>query len=176
MMETNEYEQVLRQLSRKSLQLHNPSDFHPVLRFFFMDALAHLDYTLGTLAFNFMSIRNEMAREYLRWRVDEEEKGDRKKFRAFVNWLKAEHPEDFAALPMVWRTVYDDGNPARYMSFRLVLDPDSNQAIPAGFFFKAIDEFFDRAFLMSLYAESGQLAGLFTRFSLSPAAGGHRGD
>jgi hypothetical protein len=176
MMETNEYEQVLRQLSRKSLQLHNPSEFHPVLRFFFMDTLAHLDYTLGTLAFNFMSIRNEMSREYLRWRVDEEEKGDRGKFRAFVNWLKAEHPEEFAALPSVWRLVYDDGDPARYMSFRLVLDPDSNQAVPAGFFFRAIDEFFGQPFLMSLYGESGRLAKLFTGFVLFSAAGGPPGD
>jgi hypothetical protein len=175
-METNEYEQVLRQLPRKSLQLHNPSDFHPVLRFFFMDALAHIDYTLGTLAYNFMSIRNEMSREYLRWRVDEEEKGDRGKFRAFVNWLKREHPEDFAALPSVWRMVYDDENPARYTSFRLVLDPDSNTAVPVGFFFKAIEEFFDRSFLMGIYAESGRLAKLFTDFALFSAVGESRGD
>jgi hypothetical protein len=171
MMETNEYEQLLRQFSRKSLQLHNPSDFHPVLRFFFMDALAHLDYTLGTLAFNFMSIRNEMAREYLRWRIDEEEKGDRRKFRGFVNWLKANHPEAFAALPTVWRLVYDDESPARYMSFRLVIDPDSNVPIPAGFFFSALEEFFTQPFLMSLYGES-RLSKLLNEFLLfSPGAG-----
>jgi len=172
MLETNEYEQVLRQLFGKTLMMHNPGDFHPVLRFFFVDALAHIDYTIGILAYNFMSIRNEMSREYLRWRVDEEEKGDRKKFRPFVNWLKAEHPEDFAALPTVWRMVYDDENPARYMSFRLVINPDSNQAVPAGFFIKAVEEFFDRAFLMSLYSESGRLAKLFTDFALFSAAGG----
>ena len=166
MLETNEYEQVLRQFSRKSLQLHSPSEFHPVLRFFFMDALAHLDYTLGTLAFNFMSIRNEMSREYLRWRVDEEEKGDRRRFRAFVNWLKAGHPEDFAALPTLWRIVYDDANPARYTSFRIVVDPDSNRPIPAGFFFDALEEFFAQPFLMSLYNEAG-LARLFGEFILT---------
>jgi hypothetical protein len=169
MIETNEYEQVLRQFSRKSLQLHTPSDFHPVLRFFYMDALAHIDYTLGTLAFNFMSIRNEMSREYLRWRVDEEGKGDRPKFRAFVNWLKKEHPGDFAALPEVWRMVYDDENPARFTSFRLILDPDSNQAVPAGFFFRAIDEFFAGPFLMSLYSDSGRLSKLLTGFLLFSA-------
>ena len=172
MMETNEYEQVLRQFSRKSLQMHNTSDFHPVLRFFFMDSLAHIDYTLGTLAYNFMSIRNEMAREYLRWRIDEEEKGDRKRFGEFVNWLKANHPETFAALPTVWRLVYDDENPARYMSFRLVVDPDSSAAVPSGFFYQAVEEFFAQPFLMSLYSESGRLAKLLTEFLLfSPAAG-----
>jgi len=171
MMETNEYEQVLRQFARKSLQLHNPSDFHPVLRFFFMDSLAHLDYTLGTLAYNFMSIRNEMAREYLRWRVDEEEKGDRPKFRGFVNWLKATHPESFAALPTVWRIVYDDGNPARYTSFRLVVDPDSNLPVPSGFFFDALEELFARPFLMSLYRES-VLSRLLDEYLVSPPAAG----
>jgi hypothetical protein len=166
MLETNEYEQVQRQFSRKTLMMHNPSDFHPVLRFFFMDALAHIDYTLGILAYNFMSIRNEMSREYLRWRIDEEEKGDRQRFSAFVNWLKANHPDSFAALPTVWRIVYDEENPARYVSFRLVIDPDSKFPIPAGFFYDAIEEFFAQPFLMSLYDGSG-LARLLEEFLLS---------
>jgi hypothetical protein len=163
MLETNEYEQVLRQLYGKSLQLHNPSDFHPVLRFFFMDALAHIDYTIGVLAYNFMSIRNEMSREYLRWRIDEEEKGDRRKFPAFVNWLKTNRPEAFAGLPTVWRIVYDDDNAAQYMSFRLVVDPDSKMPIPAGFFYDTILEFFAQPFLMSLYT-GASLARLFEEF------------
>jgi len=163
MLETNEYEQVLRQLYGKTLMMHNPGDFHPLLRFFFMDTLAHIDYTLGVLAYNFMSIRNEMSREYLRWRVDEEEKGDRKRFSAFVNWLKANHPESFAALPTVWRIVYDDDNVAQYMSFRLVVDPDTKMPVPAGFFYDAIQEFFAQPFLMSLYNES-RLAKLFEEF------------
>jgi len=171
MLETNEYEQVLRQLSKKTLMMHNPSDFHAVLRFFFMDALAHIDYTIGILAYNFMSIRNEMSREYLRWRVDEEEKGDRQRFRDFVNWLKTNHPETFAALPTVWRVVYDEENPAGYQSFRLVIDPDSNLPVPAGFFFDAIQEFFAQPFLMSLYNGSS-LARLFEEFVLSTPAGG----
>lgn len=175
MMETNEYELVLRQLSRKSLMMHNTSDFHPVLRFFFMDALAHIDYTLGILAYNFMSIKNEMSREYLRWRVDEEEKGDRPRFRGFVNWLKAKHPDTFEALPMLWRIVYDDESPGRYTSFRLVIDPDSNQPIPSGFFFEAVEEFFARPFLMSLYRGSG-LAKLFEEYVHLPPAGGLPGE
>jgi len=169
MLETNEYEQVLRQLYGKTLMMHNPGDFHPVLRFFFMDTLAHIDYTLGVLAYNFMSIRNEMSREYLRWRVDEEEKGDRKRFTAFVNWLKVNHPGSFAALPTVWRIVYDDDNVAQYMSFRLVVDPDTKMPVPAGFFYDAIQEFFAQPFLMSLYAESG-LAKLLEEFIRSTPA------
>ena len=170
MLETNEYEQVLRQLSRKTLIMHDPSDFHPVLRFFFMDALAHIDYTLGVLAFNFMSIRNEMTREYLRWRIDEEEKGDRKRFPAFINWLKANHPGTFAALPTVWRVVYDEENLARYQSFRLVIDPDAKLPIPGSFFYDAIQEFFAQPFLMSLYNGS-KLARLFEDFILASPAG-----
>ena len=166
MLETNEYEQVLRQFYKKTLMLHNPSDFHPVLRFFFTDSLAHIDYTLGVLAYNFMSIRNEMTREYLRWRVDEEEKGDRPKFRPFVNWLKAAHPEDFAHLPTVWRIVYDDNNIAGYISFRLVVDPDSKMPVPSGFLFDAIQEFFAQPFLMSLYEDSW-LAKRFEEFASS---------
>jgi hypothetical protein len=170
MLETNEYEQVLRQLSRKTLIMHDPSDFHPVLRFFFMDALAHIDYTLGVLAFNFMSIRNEMSREYLRWRIDEEVKGDRQRFPAFVNWLKGNRPEAFDALPTVWRIIYDEENPARYQSFRLVVDPDSKLPVPAGFFYDAIQELFAQPFLMSLYNGAG-LAKLFDEFLLASPGG-----
>ena len=169
MLETNEYEQVLRQLFGKTLMMHNPGDFHPVLRFFFVDALAHIDYTIGILAYNFMSIRNEMSREYLRWRVDEEEKGDRKRFPAFVNWLKANHQESFAALPTVWRIVYDDDNAAQYMSFRLVVDPDTKMPVPAGLFYDSIQEFFAQPFLMSLYNDS-KLAKLFEEFIRSQPA------
>ena len=167
MLETNEYEQVIRQFYKKTLMMHNPGDFHPVLRFFFMDALAHIDYTLGMLSYNVMSIRNEMSREYLRWRIDEEEKGDRAKFGPFVNWLKAKHPEAFAALPAVWRIIYDDENPARYQSFRLVVDPDSKMPVPAGFFYDSIQEFFAQPFLMSLYSGGG-LARLFEEFLSQP--------
>jgi hypothetical protein len=171
MLETNEYEQVLRHLYGKTLMMHNPSDFHPVLHFFFVDSLAHIDYTAGVLAYNFMSIRNEMSREYLRWRIDEEEKGDRQRFPAFVNWLKATHPETFAALPTVWRIIYDEENDARYQSFRMVVDPDSKLPVPAGFFYDAIQEFFAQPFLMSLYSGSG-LARLFDDFIQSPPSGG----
>lgn len=163
MQEPNEYTRIMQYLYGKSLILHDPSDFQPVLRFFFMDSLAHIDYTLSLLSYNSASIRNEMSREYLRWRIDEEEKGDRMHFKQFINWLKQIHPEKFEDLPTVWSLVYDDESSAQYRSFRLVLDPDSNVAIPPAFFYMAIDEFFDQEFLKSLY-NGNSLANLFETY------------
>jgi hypothetical protein len=163
MQEPNEYTRIMQYLYGKSLILHDPSDFQPVLRFYFMDSLAHIDYTLSLLGYNTASIRNEMSREYLRWRIDEEEKGDRPHFRGFVNWLKQNHSQKFEDLPVVWSLVYDDESPAEYRSFRLVLDPDSNLAIPPAFFYMAIDEFFDQEFLKSLY-NGNSLATLFETY------------
>jgi hypothetical protein len=163
MQEPNEYTRIMQYFYGKSLILHDTSDFQPVLRFYFMDALAHIDYTLSLLGYNTASIRNEMTREYLRWRIDEEEKGDRVHFRRFINWLKTNHPQKFEDIPAVWSLVYDDESPAQYRSFRLVLDPDSNLAIPPAFFYMAIDEFFDQEFLKSLY-NGNSLATLFETY------------
>ncbi|MDD1679335.1 MAG: hypothetical protein LUO93_09180 [Methanomicrobiales archaeon] len=163
MQEPNEYTRIMQYLYGKSLILHDPSDFQPVLRFYFMDALAHIDYTLSLLSYNTASIRNEMSREYLRWRIDEEEKGDRVHFRGFVNWLKQNHPEKFEDIPAVWSLVYDEESPGEYRSFRLVLDPDSNLPVPPAFFYMAIDEFFDKDFLLSLY-NGNSLATLFETY------------
>jgi hypothetical protein len=163
MQEPNEYSRIMQYLYGKSLMLHDTADFQPVLRFYFMDGLAHLDYTLSTFGYNFASIRNEMTREYLRWRIDEEEKGDRVYFPGFINWLKVNHTGKFEDLPTVWSVVYDEDNAAEYRSFRLVLDPDSTQPIPPAFFFMAIDEFFDQDFLKSLY-NGNSLAKLFEAY------------
>jgi hypothetical protein len=163
MQEPNEYTRVMQYLYGKSLILHAPSDFQPVLRFYFMDSLAHIDYTLSVLSYNTASIRNEMSREYLRWRIDEEEKGDRVYFKGFINWLKKNNPGKFEDIPSIWSLVYDDESPAQYRSFRLVLDPDSNMAIPPAFFYMAIDELFDQEFLKSLY-NGNSLANLFERY------------
>ena len=166
MQESNEYFQVLRHLYGKSLILEDTSAFHPVLRFYFMDALAHLDYTLGVLSFNFLSVKNEMAREYLRWRIDEEQKGDRAKFPGFINWLKTRDEDRYNSLPMMWRDIYDCDDPAGYRSFRIVLDPDSNAPIPSRFFYDAIEELFDRNFLKTLYTD-GSLGKLFEEYSVT---------
>jgi len=159
----NEYESVLRRFYRKSLILESQSEFHPVLGFYFIDALAHIDFSLNTLAYNYQSPRNIMNMQYMRWRIDEEKKEEYAHFGEFIMWLKAEHPDVFASLPMVWRYVYDSESPAGYRSFRIVLDPDSTSAVPSGFFINAMEEFFDQKFLKSIYG-GASLARLFDEF------------
>jgi hypothetical protein len=166
MQQVNEYFHAMRHLYEKSLIMENPSDFHPVLHFFFIDSLAHLEYSMGVLAFNFMSIKNEMSREYLRWRIDEEKKGDRSYFKDFILWLKAKDPERFESLPMVWQLVYGEESGVGYRSFRITLDPDSNLPTPVRFFYDAVDEFFDPKFVRSVYVGAA-LAERFEEFKKS---------
>ena len=104
-----------------------------------------------------------MGAEYLRWRIDEEKKGDRPKFPGFVNWLRDNHPERFARLPSLWQMIYDTEDTASYRSFRIVLDPDSKIPVPSDFFYTVIDEFFEPEFLKSLY-DGASLASLFMTY------------
>ncbi len=150
----NQYQAVLSHLYEKSLVLHDPALFNKVLYFYFLDSLAHIDYTLGLYSYNYQSPRNILSAEYLRWRIDEEKKGERAHFPAFVNWLKKEHPVAFARLPSLWQMIYDDEDPASYRSFRIVLDPDSRNEISADVLYAMIDEFFDQEFLKSLYDDA----------------------
>ncbi|KUG21310.1 hypothetical protein ASZ90_008957 [hydrocarbon metagenome] len=163
MLEENEYVRITKKLYNKSLILEDPSDFHPVLHFYLIDSLAHIDYTVCVLAYNYMSPRNIMNMEYMRWRLDEEKKGDRAYFGEFVNWLKAEHRERFDALPLLWTGVYDNDDPAGYRSFRIVLNPDEKQPLSAEYLSVFIDELFDKEFLKQLYKDSS-LARLFDEF------------
>ncbi|WP_292521256.1 hypothetical protein [Methanoculleus sp.] len=169
MLEMNEYARVMQKLYGKSLILENPAEFHPVLYFYFTDALAHIDFTLSILAYNYMSPRNIMSMEYMRWRVDEAKIGERAYFPEFVNWLKAEHPETFEELPMLWSGIYDRDDPAQYRSFRIVLNPDDKKAIPAEYLSMFVDEFFDPKFVKQLYKTSA-LARLFDEFAKSRSA------
>ena len=148
------YQTVLSHLYEKSLILQDTGMFHKVLYFYFIDALAHIDYTCSIYSFNYQSVKNIMGGEYLRWRIDEEKKGDRAKFPSFINWLKREYPEKFAHLPSLWQMIYDTEDPAGYRSFRIVLDPDSRNEIPTDMFFIMIDEFFDPDFLKSMYSDA----------------------
>ncbi|MGD1004018.1 MAG: hypothetical protein ABR887_01200 [Methanoregulaceae archaeon] len=159
----NEYTAVLRFLYEKSMILHDMSQFHKVLSFYFIDSLAHIDYTASIYAYNYQSPKNIMGAEYLRWRVDGERKGDRSKFPAFINWLKKDHPEKFSKLPSLWQMIYDTDDPASYRSFRIVLDPDSKNEIPSNMLFIMIDEFFESEFLKSLYSDAS-LATLFDTY------------
>lgn len=163
MPEENEYLTVLDYLYEKSLMLQDVSGFNKVLYFYLIDSFAHIDYTAGIYAYNFESPKNIMAAEYMRWRIDEEKKGDRAKFPAFVNWLRENHPEKFSTLPSLWQMIYDTEDPAGYRSFRIVIDPDSRSPLPANFFFAVIDEFFEPEFLKSIYADAS-LGALCTQY------------
>ena len=159
----NEYHSVLNHLWGKSLILHDPALFNKTLYFYLLDSLAHIDYTCSISAFNYQSPKNILGAEYMRWRIDEEKKGDRAIFPAFIPWLKEKHPKKFATLPSLWQMVYDPEDPAEYRSFRIVIDPDSRQPVPAEVFIAMIDEFFDQDFLKSLY-EDASLSVLFKTF------------
>jgi hypothetical protein len=163
MSDEREYIAILDNLYRKSLILHDTTLFHPVLYFFMIDALAHIDYTVGLMAYNYASPKNIMTGEYLRWRIDAEKMGDRVVFGKFVNWLKEIHPDRFDSLPLLWRRIYDDEDQASYRSFRIVTDPDQSTALPPGFFFRATEEFFNPEFLKSLYSDAS-LGKLFEEF------------
>ncbi len=164
MQDTNEFIQVLQHLYEKSLILHDIGSFNKVLYFYFIDSLAHIDYTVSLSAYNYESPKNIMGAEYLRWRIDEEKRGDRAKFPAFINWLRENRPEKFARLPSLWQMIYDTEDPAGYRSFRIVLDPDSRATIPADFFYAVIDEFFEPEFLKSLY-DDASLSMLFKEYT-----------
>jgi hypothetical protein len=158
-----EYVHVLEHMYEKSLILHDESLWHPVLYFYFMDSLAHLDYTIGLMAYHYKSPRVMMTGEYLRWRIDEEKKGDRALFPAFIAWLRENHPEKFESLPFLWRKIYDPADPASYRSFRIVLLPDTREPIRPHVFYNMIEDFFKPDFLKGLYSDAS-LPSLFEEF------------
>ena len=151
----NEYFIILQRLYEKSLILEDISDFHPVLWFYFLDSIAHIDYSLCGLSFNYQSVRNIMNMQYMRWRIDEEQVGDRAHFPAFINWL--------------WQEIYDEKSPARYASFSIVLDPDTRKPLPTTLFMGMIEEFFSRPFLSSIYKDAS-LGKLFDAFIATRSA------
>ena len=163
MQDDNEFLTVLDYLYGKSLMLQDTGGFNKVLYFYLIDSLAHIDYTAGIYAYNYGSPKNIIGAEYMRWRVDEEKKGDRAKFAGFINWLRENRPEKFGALPSLWQMIYDTEDPASYRSFRIVPDPDSKSPVPADFFFAIIDEFFEPEFLKSIY-EDASLGTLFSSY------------
>ncbi|UUX92373.1 hypothetical protein [Methanoplanus endosymbiosus] len=161
--EKNEYNHVLDNLYSKSLVLECVGDFNPVLYFYFMDSVAHIDYSICILAYNYHNLRNKMNMEYMRWRIDEEKKGDRVYFPEFINWMKENHRDKFDALPSLWKAIYDKRTPAAYRSYRIAIDPDSNQPTEVRMFNRWIDEFFSLQFIRSMY-KGASLDLLFTEF------------
>lgn len=161
--EKNEYHRVLEILYDKSLVLESVGEFNKVLYFYFMDSIAHIDFSVCILAYNYQNTRNMMNLEYMRWRIDEEEKSDRVYFPEFINWLKEKYPEKFASIPSLWREIYDSSTPASYRSFRISIDPESTSPTPVNNFMTWIDEFFSKNFLKSMYREAS-LDRLFNEF------------
>ena len=163
LLEKNEYHHVLDVLYGKSLVLESVGDFNQVLYFYFIDSIAHIDFSVCILAYNYHNVRNKMNMEYLRWRIDEEKKGDRAYFPEFINWLKEEHPEKFGTIPSLWREIYDKSTPAGYRSFRISIDPNSNQPTTTNQFLAWIEEFFSKDFIKSIY-KGASLDQLFNEF------------
>ncbi len=154
MQDVNEYMKVLQQLYEKSLILEDMSDMHPILKFYYFEALAHLDFSISILAYNFQNPRNFLSKEFLRLRIDESKKEGREKFPGFMKWLSEEHPEQYEQFPLFIQKIYSANDPASYRSFQIILDPETRNATPAGHFRIMIDEMFDRSYLNSLYNES----------------------
>lgn len=163
MNEQSEYLPVLLHLYEKSLILHDTSLFNKVFLFYLVDSLAHIDYTLGLLIYNYQSPKNIMGAEYLRWRIDEEKKEERQKFPGFVRWLKKKYPEKFETLPFLWRKIHDPDDPASYRSFRIVIDPDNSSIPTSTSFYHMIEDLFEPDFLKSLY-DGNSLDRLFSEF------------
>lgn len=163
MIDSNEYEKVLETFYYKSLILENLSDFHPVLGFWYYDALAHLDYTISMLAYNADSPRNLLSREYLKFRTDEAKKEPNSRFGTFMAWLRTEHPEEYEKHPLFIQNIYDPENIASYRSFMIVLDPENKKPIPSQVLRIMVDEMFDKAYLASVYKGS-TMAGYYSDY------------
>lgn len=161
--QSNEYSKEIEYLYRKSLILESPSEMDPVLYFYLIDVIAHLDYTLSSLAYNPDSIRCVMTAEYLRWRVDLAEYGDNALFPGFMVWLRDTNQKLFESTPILWQLIYDPDECTRYVGFRIVLDPVSRTPLPPQFFHDMIDDIFSMQVLRSIYPE-GALGKLFAEY------------
>ncbi len=166
MQEVNEYQKVLSQLYEKSLILEDMSDMHPVLKFYYFEALAHLDFSISILAYNYQNPRNILSKEFLRLRVDEAKKEGREKFPGFMIKLREEHPELYELFPLFIQNIYNPDDPASYRSFQIILDPDTKSPTPAHHFRLMIDEVFDRSYLNQMY-QGSKTATLFDAYAKS---------
>ncbi|PKL59515.1 MAG: hypothetical protein CVV33_07435 [Methanomicrobiales archaeon HGW-Methanomicrobiales-4] len=151
MLEVNEYARVLGTLYNKSLILEDTSDFHPVLRFWYFDAMAHLDYTISLLSYNADSPRNLMSREYLKNRADQAEDEKLKVFPAFLAWLETNHQTEFEKFPLFIQKIYSLSDPASYRSFRITFNPDDRRPMPPEHLQIMVDEMFERSYLSAMY-------------------------
>ncbi len=157
------YSPEVEYLYHKSLILETTPDMDPVLYFYFIDAVAHLDYTLSALAYNIDSIKCTMTTEYLRQRVDVAKSGDYALFPNFMVWLRDNHKDLFEEIPILWQLVYDPDEEAGYLGFRIVLDPNSKVPLQPQFFHDMADDLFALKFLRSIYPD-GVIGKLFAEF------------
>ncbi|MDO5845112.1 MAG: hypothetical protein Q4Q53_08215 [Methanocorpusculum sp.] len=164
--QANDYDKEINYLYSKSLILETPSDMDPVLYFYFIDTIAHLDYTLSALAYSTDSIKCVMTAEYLRKRVDDAKCGDNALFPKFMMWLRDNNKEMFEETPILWQLVYDTDEDAGYMGFRIILDRNSKTPLPPQFFRDMADDLFSIKMLRSIYPE-GALGKLFAEFKKS---------
>lgn len=164
MPEVNEYARVLQTLYSKSLILEDTSDFHPVLRFWYFDALAHLDYSISLLSYNADSPRNLMSREYLKHRADQAQDEKLSRFPGFLAWLEENHQDDFEKFPLFIQKIYSSKDPASYRSFKINFNPDDRRPIPVEHFQMMVEEMFERSYLSALYNGSS-VAEKFTEYS-----------
>lgn len=161
--QANDYDKEINYLYSKSLILETPSDMDPVLYFYFIDTIAHLDFTLSALAYSTDSIKCTMTAEYLRKRVDEAKTGDNALFPKFMMWLRDTNKEMFEETPILWQLVYDTDEDAGYLGFRIVLDSNSKTPLPPQFFHDMADDLFSMKLLRSIYPE-GAIGKLFAEF------------
>jgi hypothetical protein len=154
MIETNEYMQALQALYAKSLVLEDMSAFHQVLGFYYIDALARLDYSISVLAYNTGSPKVVLSHDTIRRRLDEANTGDYALYSQFMIWLEARSPEIYEIFPLFIQNIYSKTHPASYRSFRIVLDPESKLPMPAHYFHMMIEEMFDPQYLNLIYKGS----------------------
>jgi len=163
MVETNEYIQALQALYTKSLVLEDMSAFHPVLGFYYIDALARLDYSLSVLAYNTGSPKIVLSHDAIRRRLDEANSGNCALYSQFMIWLETTSPDIYEIFPLFIQNIYSQTHPASYRSFRIVLDPESKLPMPAQYFHIMIEEMFDPQYLNMLYKGS-KAAKLFDEY------------
>ena len=168
MMSGNEYTGEMDYLYRKSLILESPSEMDKVLYFYWIDAIAHLDYTLSALAQNADSIKCTMTAEYLRYRVDVKKQGDYALFPAFMLWLRDNHQDEFENTPIIWQLEYDPDENGGYLGFRIVLDKDDKRPLMPQFFHDMTDDLFGQAFIAGMYP-NGFLSKRFAEFKAGSA-------
>lgn len=162
-MPQNEYSPEIDYLYHKSLILESPSEMDSVLYFYWIDAIAHLDYTLSAMAHNTDSIKCTMTAEYLRQKVEVKKQGEYALFPSFMLWLRDTYRDDFENTPIIWQLEYDPDETGGYLGWRIILDPENKHPLPPSFFHDMTDDLFNQSLITGLYP-TGFLGKRFAEF------------